>query len=205
MKKVLISSLFLLNSLLAAESALEAFKNGEYKKAFELYTLDAKDGNSSALNALSYLYFNGLGIQQNDAKGVELLKKSAEKNNKNAAYDLGMMYLIGDHIQQDKKQAFHYLTQASQDKHSDAEFNLALMYYNGDAIDSNITKSLELLEDAAKRGHKAAISNIGRIYMQDFQFEKAVKWLKVNVKNGDEEAKSLLQEIYNHKPELKQD
>ena len=202
MKNVLFSLFLILSSLYAKENALQAFKNKEYSKAFELYTLDAKDGNTTAFNALSYLYFHGLGVKKDDAKGIELLKKSAEKNDKNAEYDLGMMYLTGEYVPQDAKQAFYYLSQASKHKHRDAEFNLALMYYNGDATESNITKSLELLEDAANGGQKAAIANIGRIYMQDFQFDKATKWLKINVKNGDEEARYLLQEIYTQKENL---
>ena len=203
MNKFIFFLLLSITSLFAQDNALVAFKHKDYNEAFKLYSIKAKNDDTSALNALSYLYFNGLGTQKNEQKGIELLERSADANNKNAEYDLGMMYLIGSHVNKNHAKAFDYLTEASQHGHLDAKFNLSLMYYNGDATDSNITKTLELLESASSQGHTDSIKNIGRIYMQDFQFEKAVKWLKINVKNGDEEAKYLLQEIYTQKEELK--
>jgi len=53
--------LVLLNLQASSSDALEAFKNKDYVKAFKLYEKSAKDGDSKAQSALSYLYANGLG------------------------------------------------------------------------------------------------------------------------------------------------
>ena len=115
----------------------------------------------------------------------------------------GMNYLFGVGIKKDKTQAFYYLDKASKNNHAEASYNLALMYYMGDGIDQNISMSAKLLDSSAKAGYEKSIANVGRIYMQLLKFDKAIKWLKINAKNGDIQANYLLAEIYVEKGEFK--
>ena len=199
LKKLLLLSIFTLSSLYAQSSALEAYKKGNYKYAFELYTKDANSGNTTAQNSLSYLYFNGVGTKKDLKKGLFWLKKSAHGMNAQAQYDLGMMYLSGHNVIQNPKLAFTWFDSASDLGSVQAKYNEALMYYEGSVVDRNATKSLELLEDAAQAGHKKSIENIGRIYMQELKFKQARKWLKINVENGDTQAQYLLDAISKEK------
>jgi TPR repeat protein len=73
----------------------------------------------------------------------------------------------------------------------------------GDGIDQNISMSAKLLDSSATAGYEKSIANVGRIYMQLLKFDKAIKWLKVNAKNGDIQANYLLAEIYVEKGEFK--
>lgn len=196
MKLILILILTLTLSLFAGQNALDAFKNKEYEKAYKLYMVDAKNGDSTAQNALSYLYFNGYGVEKNTQEGMLWLKKSAHNMNARAQYDLAMMYLSGHNTEIDKELALTWLDSAADLGDINAQYNLALMYYQGDSIDQNVTKSAELLESAALKGHKGAIQNIGLIYMQLIKFDKAVQWLTVNAHNGDTNAYYLLAEVY---------
>jgi len=116
---------------------------------------------------------------------------------KSEKFEKGMEYLLGSQsVKQDKRKAFKYLSEASKEGDSAAEYNLALMYYMGDGVDQNISASLELLNSSALKGYKKSIENIGRIYMLDYQFDKAIKWLKINAKEGDAQANYFLAEIY---------
>ena len=200
-KKLIITFILSVSALYASNSALSAYKNNDFKSAFKLYMKDAKAGNTTAQNALSYLYLNGIGTQKNLKEGIFWLEKSAHSMNAQAQYDLAMMYLSGHNVKQDSKLAFTWLDSASDLGHLDSKYNEALMYYEGDIIDRNITKSLQLLESAAEGGHKKSIANIGRIYMQELQFTKAKKWLEINVENGDTEAQNLLDTISQHEAE----
>ncbi len=182
--------------LYATQSALEAFKQHDYKRAFQYYAQEAKEGNTTAQNALSYLYFNGLGTTQNSTKGLEWLRQAATLKSARAQYDLGMFYLQGRYVTQNYHEALQWLEKASLQNHADAQYNLALMYYRGDATDQNVTKTAALLEQAAQQGHRGAIANIGRIYMQLLDFEHAAEWLEKNALNNDTEAYYLLTEIY---------
>ena len=198
--RTLLSTLILITTpflvLYADENALHAFKNKEYKKAFTLYMIDAKNGDSTAQNALSYLYFNGYGIQKNTDKGMVWLKKSAHNMNKRAQYDLAMMYLLGHNTNVNQSLAFSWMQSASDLGNVEALYNLALMYYQGNGTKQDVKKSAEILESAAIKGHKGAVKNIGIIYMQLLKFDKAEKWLKINANNGDINAYYLLTEVY---------
>ena len=177
------------------EAALKAYKDKEYAKAFKLYEKEAKKGDTTAMNALSYLYYNGIGVEQDTKQSMSYLKKAADAKDKRACLDLGLFYLQGVRVKQDYKQAAHYLQCAADAGSTEAQYNLALMYYNGDGVKQDVKKAAALLEEAAKSGHKGAKANVGRIYMQALDFKKAKEWLEKNVADGDKEAAVLLQEI----------
>jgi TPR repeat protein len=196
LKSISLILFVLVLNLFAQNEALEAYKQKDYKKAFQLYKADAKKGNTTAQNALSYLYFNGIGTDKDNKKGLYWLEKAAEKNDSRAQYDLAMMYFDGYNIKQNHKKAFKWLSKSSDLNNTKAKYNLALMYYNGDSTDMNVTKTAVLLDEIALKGHKLAKENVGRIYMQLLKFDKAIYWLKQNAKNNDKEAYYLLAEIY---------
>jgi len=111
-------------------------------------------------------------------------------------FDVGMQYLLGEGVAQDKHKAFTYLSESAEMGNAQAAYNLALMYYLGDGVKQDTAKSLALLEKSAQQGYEKAIENIGRIAMQLMKFDKALKWLKINAKNGDIKANYLISEIY---------
>ncbi len=119
-------------------------------------------------------------------------------------FEKGMEYLLGSQsVKQDKVKAFEYLSDAAKEGDAAAEYNLALMYYLGDGVDQNLSASLALLEKSAEKGYRLSIENIGRIYMMQYQFDKAIKWLKINVQAGDARANYFLAEIYLQKEDFK--
>jgi len=203
-QRIILLLVFSFITLVANEEALRAYKNNEYKKAFTLYKKAAKSGDSLSQSALSFLYFNGVGVSKNTKLGLEWLKTSAHNANATAQYDLGMFYLKGNNVKQDYKKAATWLDSSSNLGNTDARFNLALMYYKGEGVDENTTKSAELLDSAATNGHILAKQNIGRLYMRLLKFDKAIAWLTLNAKDGDIEAFYLLAEIYVSKEELKE-
>ena len=200
-KKITFTFILFISSLYASSAALSAYKNSDFKAAFKLYMKDANSGDTTAQNALSYLFFNGIGTQKDINEGFYWLEKSAHGMNAGAQYDLGMMYLSGHNIKQDSSLALSWLDSASDLGHLDAKYNEAIIYYEGNIVDRNITKSLQLLESAASHGHTKSIANIGRIYMKELKFNEAKKWLKINVKNGDTEAQYLLNTISQYETE----
>ena len=179
----------------STQEALEAYKHGEYKKAFSLYMKEAKNGNVVAENALSFLYFEGVGVEQDNTQGLQWLQKAAQSGDTRACLDLGIIYLQGQKVTKNMQQAAHYLTIAANNGDPEAQYNLALIYYNGDGVKQDVKKAAALLENAAQQGYKKAQINVGRIYMQALDFEKAKFWLEKNVQEGDQQAKVLLEEI----------
>jgi len=194
--KILFSAILLSSSLFSSQLALDAFKQKDYKKAYTLYLQEANNGDLKAKSALSYLYFNALGVEKNSSKALKYLTQAADGNYTTAQYDLGMIYLLGeDDIKTDKQKAFKWLSRAADLNHTQAKYNLALMYYQGEGTQIDVKKSAELLESAAKDGDKQSQKIVGKIYMQLLKFKKAKPWLELNAKNGDEDAKHLLEVV----------
>jgi len=195
MKVLLLQFVTAVTLLASSNEALDAYKNHEYKKAFTLYEQAAKSGDTTAQNALSYLYFNGIGVSKDKKEGLAWITKAAQSGDARAAYDLGMMYLIGENVQKDLKKAAKWLEVAADKGNTEAQFNLALMYFNGDGVKQDVNKAAALLEEAAQHGHTRAKQNVGRVYMQALNFKKAKYWLNENLKDGDVGAATLLKEI----------
>ena len=194
--KYIILLLLVLHVESFASKAYDAFQNKEYQKAYTLYLEDAKKGDVKASYALSYLYFNGLGIEKNIEKALTALTNSALEGYNVAQYNLAMMYLDGRNVDKNITQALSWLKQAAQNDSSEAQYNLALMYYNAENVDENVTQAIIYLEEAANNGHPQAKANVGRILMKTLKFDKAIIYLKENVKESDFEAAYLLAEIY---------
>lgn len=193
--KLLLIFFLALELFASTNDALSAYKQHNYKESFRLYKRAANNGSSVAQNALSYLYFNGIGVKKSPKNGILWLQKAAQQDDKRACFDLGMFYLTGHNVEQNFKKAVKYLQIASDQGENEATYNLALMYYKGDGVKQNIQKAATLLEKAAKAGHFKAKQNVGRVYMQLLNFKKANYWLGENVKDGDTQAAALLKEI----------
>ena len=71
---------------------LSAFKNGDFKKAFEHWYPLAEEGNAESQNRLGYLYEHGKGVKRDYKKAVKWYLKAAEKNEPAAQFNLGVMY-----------------------------------------------------------------------------------------------------------------
>ena len=82
--------------ILTAQYALGlAYQNGRGipqsdKKAFELYSQSAAQGDPDGQNSLAFCYENGRGCKQSYVRAVELYRQSAAQGNMGAQYNLGV-------------------------------------------------------------------------------------------------------------------
>ena len=59
------------------EDVGSAYNAGDYQKAFRLYEPLAEQGNTSVQAAIGWLYDNGEGVPEDDAKAVRCFSKAA--------------------------------------------------------------------------------------------------------------------------------
>lgn len=59
-----------------------------YKRAYEYFLNATELDNSDAMIHLSYMYRNGLAVEQNDEIGRDLLEQAAQAKNSTALYML---------------------------------------------------------------------------------------------------------------------
>ena len=100
---------------------LSAFKNGDFKKAFEHWYPLAEEGNAESQNRLGYLYEHGKGVKRDYKKAVKWYLKAAEKNEPAAQFNLGVMYRKGHGVKKDDKLARTWYEKAAKQGHPIAE------------------------------------------------------------------------------------
>ena len=64
----------------------------DYEKALLAFEHAAKTDDFDAITAIGIMYIVGVGIEQNDTKGLEYLHKAANQSHPKAQYYLGAMY-----------------------------------------------------------------------------------------------------------------
>ena len=112
--------------------AMRLYNSGKYDLAAPLLHKLADKGDVQATLAYGLLLFEGKGIVQDKAKGIDYLTKAADKGNHSAAYNLGRIYFEGDGVEKDSLKAFKYLkTAAPKDRTNRAPWLLAQCYKDG--------------------------------------------------------------------------
>lgn len=143
----------------------------DYEKALKMFELAAGENYASAERALGWMYFQGKGVEKDETKGAKLLLRAYEQG----VEDAGLLYVVG--------QMFLYA-----------------LY-----VEEDIVKGIQLLKDAADKKYdencSAAQCLLGQIYyegkyiMRDLK--EAEKWLIMAKNNGNEEARYLLEKLWN--------
>lgn len=77
-----------------------AFRNGDYERAFELWKPLADNGDLDAAYYLGLHYYLGLGVKKNHVLARQWYEKAAEKGHAAAQLGLGTMYQDGDNVAQ---------------------------------------------------------------------------------------------------------
>ncbi|MEA2048988.1 MAG: tetratricopeptide repeat protein [Campylobacterota bacterium] len=91
-----------------------------YEKAKYWYEKAAEDENKEAYNNLGALYLQGLGVEKNEKKALELFEKAASLGNSAAQVNAATLYAWGEGIRHDKMKAYENLKKALKSGESEA-------------------------------------------------------------------------------------
>lgn len=111
-----------------------AYKAGDYAVALKEWRPLAEAGNSSALAVLGTMYFEGNGVNQDNAQGMRWYRLAAEQGETAVQERLGSYYLFGVHVVQDFKEAVKWLKLAAEKGNANAQFNLGIAYAKGQGV-----------------------------------------------------------------------
>jgi hypothetical protein len=90
------------------DDASKAYKDGDYKKAVEIFEPAAAQGDPGALVSLGFMYYCGLHVKKDHKKAAELYEKAAQRNNVNAQFSLGTMYENGEGVEKNPAKAYFW-------------------------------------------------------------------------------------------------
>ena len=180
------------------ELADEAYRNGNYSKAIELFEKAAESGNTDAMNGLALMYLEGTGTPQIVYKGINLLEKSAELGNVEAMMNLGEIYLNSNLIEVSGREeiAFNWFMKAAEVGNADAMGVLGLLYHNGIGVSRNLAESEKWYKKAIELGDVEAMTGLGDIYMEQSKYLDANTCFTEAANKGDSDAMLNLAHLY---------
>lgn len=169
--------------------AFGAFQRGYYLTAFQLALPLAETGDPAAQTLIAELYWNGLGIPEDQQKAADWYKFAAEAGGREAQFSLANMYLQGHVVEVDKERGEELMRKAADAGHARAQFNVAQIITARRPTWASFKKALPYYESAAKAGIADAQYALSNIYAEakGVQFnddDKARFWLKKSAQAG---------------------
>ena len=172
-------------------NGLVAYKGGDYKTAFEMWTIAAGQGNAEAQFGLGAMYDNGQGVGQDYNQALSWYRKAADQGNAQAQVNLGLKYSKGEGVPHDYNQSVLWFRKAANQGNSIAQFSLGAMCENGQGLAQNYDQAALWYKKAAVQGNTLAQFNLGLMYCggkgvtQDYV--EALKWFTLAAAYESEE------------------
>jgi TPR repeat protein len=140
--------------------AVEAYKSGDYAKAFPIYEKLALAGDVDAQSDLGIMYAQGYGVSKNISEAVKWWTKAADMGQNKAQGYLGGIYSSETSGMLNYKKAFKYYSLSAEQNDAISQSILGYMYAEGQGVETDINKSIELWRKSAKAGNEGAIKNL---------------------------------------------
>ncbi len=178
-------------------------------QAFSMYQAAAERGEADAFFSLAYMYNDGEGTTQDQAKAIELYRKAIElkPRSSGAHNNLGTIYkgmatrqepphLHEEHI---RLMLFHF-READKLKDAYAAWNLGLLAYEGTLQPKDLQAAYSYFDQAASRGHPSAHFKLATMLEQGegvpISYREAAYHYRLAALEGNVEALQRLCELY---------
>ena len=169
---------------------IEKFGTGNnHQEAVKWYLKSANQGFAVAMALLADCYYNGNGIEKDEAKAIEWREKAAQTDDEIEIFQTGICYSQGQMgFPVDTTKAISYYTKAAEKGLSSAKVALGEFYTFKD-----LKKALEYFSDAAMQKDAGALFNLGCIYAFgkdrgldiNKDLNKAISYYEESLKYGD--------------------
>lgn len=180
--------------------AIDAFNAKRYPTAFSEFSYLANAGDVTAMYYLGQMYRDGLGVDKNTERAIQLFEQAEGAHNTEATTILGRMLLHGDDITQNASLGIEYLKKAAHAGDAEALFELGEAYSEGIGVERELTYAFGFYLMGALKGDMRAQHKLGLAYYngrgtpQDYA--AALRWLKRSANQGYVWAQVDLGDIY---------
>lgn len=175
------------------KNGIEAYKKKDYKTAMSLWEKAAAKGNWMAIDKISDMYRDGVGVEQNYKLSIEWDTKAANEGYLISIADIGNMYIEGEGVPKDYKMGKEKLLYAAESGLDYAMYNMGNLYRFGLGETIDAMTALSWYIKSAEKGYSAAMAAIGALYYYgengvDKNYNEALVWYKKTAKNGEDSA-----------------
>lgn len=203
---LLCSTILSVQAMAGLPEAIQSFDRKEYKNAFAEFSYLAEEGDPTAVYYLGRMYNEGLGVDKDNIKALELFQLADKGYNMDAAVQLGKMMLTGQGMAKNTDLGLQYLKKAAYAGNEDALYELGNAYLNGTGVEKDYTYAFGFYLIGALKGDKRAQTKVGQAYLsgrgipQDYS--ESVKWYARAANQGYVVAQKEFAEVRETNPRL---
>ncbi len=138
---------------------------GNVSEALKWYRRGVALNDVSAQTHLGDMYLDGVGVERDLAKALELFRPSAEQGYPLAQYKIGVIYQQGDRrVRRDMASAVTWFRKAAENGFARAQNDLGYLYETGDGVRRNLAQAAGWYRLAAEQGWALAQVNLAALY-----------------------------------------
>ncbi|MBD5643708.1 SEL1-like repeat protein [Clostridium botulinum] len=126
------------------------YKEQNYKEAMYWYKKASEKGNSTSMNKIGVMYYEGKGVEQDYKKAMYWYKKSSQEGNFTAMSNIGFMYYNGQGVTQDYKKAMYWYKKSYKEGNSGVMRDIGSMYYEGKGVIKDYKKAMQCYKKASQ-------------------------------------------------------
>lgn len=141
------------------DEGMSAFQQRDYKKALEVWTELAEQGDASAQINLANMYAKGLGTKKDRTQAMKWLEKAADQGDQEAMFDLGKLYgTQHGEIKADHELSMGWYKKAAEQGYAKAQYAVAVKYFKGEGVATDYITAYAWMDVSLRNGYKPAES-----------------------------------------------
>lgn len=167
------------------------------EKGIEHLELGCTFKNSKALAKLGFFYLEGIHVQKDEKRAIQLFWQAAKLGEAGAWENLGTIYHEGIAVKEDISIAFSCYNKAADLGARIAQYNMGVYYAEdskGEGRSRDLDKAIEYMVKAAKQGVQQAIDALPSLYLQKAYYLSESKENYIHALAYIEQAKSMKRE-----------
>ncbi|MFI3231673.1 MAG: tetratricopeptide repeat protein [bacterium] len=150
----------------------------DYDNALKCYTMSANNNDdmtqSYSQYQLAIMYHNGLGVEKDLARAVELYELSADNGYVESAKIVADMYYIGDEIDKNSSKALYYYQKCNSIDMYITQYYIGNIYFAGSGTEQDYVQALNWYKKASNNNITEASYMVG--YMYEYGLGTEIKY-----------------------------
>ncbi|MDI6033223.1 tetratricopeptide repeat protein [Flavobacterium sp. LB2P84] len=180
--------------------AEKAYNEKSFTKALALWKAAADKGNFVAMDKVSDMYRDAVGVEGDYKTAIEWDTKAADLGYYISMADLGVLYYQGRGVAKDYNIAFDKLSKASEFQLDYAMYWLAQMYNHGQGVTRDDAKAFDWLSKSVNKNYVPAMNLLAEYYKvgvhEPINYTKTVEWYEKADQHGDTQALIKIGTLY---------
>ncbi len=119
-------------------------------------TPSTEKNNATLPLFLGTMYYEGLGVKQDNQTAIKWFTKAAKQGNVDAQLLLGAIYQTGDKVEQNYQTARKWYSEAAKQGNAMAQLSLGAMYKRGQGVEKNNLLAYAWYNQASINGNEIA-------------------------------------------------